>query len=172
LLAATQKNNNQQKMGLCGTKHVIRWAPEEDDKNLSWMEDYDGMMAEMIKEDASPDQWELDLAKEGLMNPSFFKKGDLGHGPHATKRKLMWFQFKKGVHQMGGDRTDAMLKTVGMTKLGSSPYLQMRAKQWMDKLKKEAEEAKSMNRRSSTAPAGALSNPSKYLAAMEEESQQ
>jgi hypothetical protein len=156
-------------MGLCGTKQIIRWAPEEDDGNLGWMEDYDGMMADMIKHDLSPAQWELDLAQEGLMNPPWNKALDLQHGPHRSKRIALWSKYKDAVHKLGVDRSDGMLKTAGMTQLGSSPYLQMRSKQWMDRLKREAAEAKNMNRRSSTAIAGAPSSPSKYLAAMEEE---
>jgi hypothetical protein len=44
-------------MGLCGTKRVQKWDPEENDGNVEWMADYDGMMAQMIKDDADPDQW-------------------------------------------------------------------------------------------------------------------
>ena len=156
-------------MGLCGTKHIIKWAPEEDDGKTAWMEDYDGMMAEMIADDLSPDQWELDLAQENLMNPPFTKEGDLTGGPHKHQRIKMWSQYKQAVHAMKGDRSDGLLKTAAMTKLGSSPYLQMRAKQWMNKLKEQAQRASSMNRRASTQ--NDPNQPSKYLAAQSENSQ-
>jgi hypothetical protein len=153
-------------MGLCGSKQTIKWQPLEDDNQTSWMEDYDGMMAQMIEDDASPDQWELDLAKEGLMNPNFSLPTDLKFGHNKTRRSKMWFEFKKAIHGLKGDRSDGMIKTVATVKLGASPYLQMRAKQWMDKLKKQIVNTKNLvsNRRASTQDGH---SQSKYAAAME-----
>ena len=157
-------------MGLCGSKKLNEWRPLEDDKNISWMEDYEGMVARMIEEegeDASPNQWELDLAKkEGLMNPKFSLSSDLEFSDHERKRKEEWARFKKAVHGLKGDRSDGMIKTVATVKLGASPYLQMRAKQWMDKLKKQIVNTKNLvsNRRASTQDGH---SQSKYAAAME-----
>lgn len=127
-------------MGLCGSKKLNEWRPLEDDKNISWMEDYEGMVARMIEEegeDASPNQWELDLAKkEGLMNPKFSLSSDLEFSDHERKRKEEWARFKKAVHGLKGDRSDEKIKAAAMKNL-ASPYLQMRAKQWMDKLKNQ-----------------------------------
>ena len=126
-------------MGLCGTKRVQKWDPEENDGNVEWMADYDGMMAQMIKDDADPDQWELDLAQDGLMNPPFNKTGDLEFGPHTRRRKEMWWKFKKGVWsaRVKGDQSEAVLKKLATKILGTSPYLQMRAQQWLNKQKSQ-----------------------------------
>ena len=146
-------------MGLCGTKQSIKWAPDDDDKDTAWMEDYDGMMQQMIASDASPDQWELDLAQEGLMNPIMDKKVDL----------TAWFKFKKAIHQLKGDRSEDVIRTLAMTKLGASPYLQMRAKQWMELLKQQKLEleADMKNRRANTEGDGQSTTGSKYAAAMQ-----
>ena len=156
-------------MGLCGSKHIIKWAPDDDDKDTAWMEDYDGMMQQMIASDASPDQWELDLAQEGLMNPTMKKKGDLKYGHTKQQRVAAWFKFKKAVHQLNGDRSEDLIRTLAMTKLGASPYLQMRAKQWMELLKQQKLEleADMNNRRANTEGDIQSSTGSKYAAAMQ-----
>jgi hypothetical protein len=118
----------------CIKSKTMKWEPEDDDNNLAWMEDYDGMMSQMMKEDANPDQWELDLAREGLMNPSFDKPGDLKGGPHRRKRMKMWFKFKQAVNTLNGDRSEAALKTIGTEILGTSGYMQMRCQQWIVKV--------------------------------------
>jgi hypothetical protein len=125
-------------MGGCGTKRFIKWAPEDDDNDTAWMEDYDEMLQQMIANNASPDQWEIDLAqKEGLMNPRMEKDGDLLYGHTQQQRGVAWFKFKKAIHHLNGDRSEDLIRAAAIKKLGASPYLQMRAKQWMDFLKQQ-----------------------------------
>ena len=97
------------------------------------------------------------------------KKGDLKYGHTKQQRVAAWFKFKKAVHQLNGDRSEDLIRTLAMTKLGASPYLQMRAKQWMELLKQQKLEleADMNNRRANTEGDIQSSTGSKYAAAMQ-----
>ena len=135
-------------MGGCGTKE-LRWAPAVDDGNVKWMIDYEAMIADMVKRDVSPEQWELDLGKKVfLCNPPWEKKGDLEHGPHIHARQEIWSTFKKDVHKIEDDCEQLLkhgedpietIKHFAALHLSTSPYMQMRAQQWMTHLKEQRE---------------------------------
>jgi len=136
-------------MGGCGTKELC-WAPTIDDGNVKWMIDYDAMIAEMVKRDVSPEQWELDLGKKVfLCNPPWEKEGDDPYGPHKHLRQQMWSTFKRDVHKIendceqllkyGEDPTET-IKHFASLHLAKSPLMQMRVQQWMTHLKEQREQ--------------------------------
>jgi hypothetical protein len=64
-------------MGGCVAKQ-LKWAPSESDGDADWMNDYDGMVYDMVQREYNTEQWELDLGmKNRLTNPPWKKEGEL-----------------------------------------------------------------------------------------------
>ena len=72
-------------MGGCAAKKLKKWEPCPTDDDEDWMDDYDGMVFDMVTREYNCEQWELDLAKKHkLTNPPWKTEGDLVGEAHVV----------------------------------------------------------------------------------------